>query len=670
MTPERFAQYVKSLSLGKRLPDSVYLHRSAFEATLPELAHWLQQQTISEFEWSVIKLSTRHFGASLLDYPQFYEAAYPALRSSMKIDFAAGSFKTTQYRSSNPPILHRKETMVLPDDPAHGLFCEITAEGEAAGLYDNPKIIGFQQTWHSLIRDKGFELIDGRLIPTVQAPTAQPTIERHRTAISRDALSAPMKTLARNGYLDGDYSLFDYGCGRGDDLRELEAHGLEVSGWDPNWRPDGIKRTSDVVNLGYVINVIEDLRERVEALSGAWALTSKLLVVSAMIAGEEYINKFRGYKDGVITSRNTFQKYYAQNELQHFIEQVLDDEPIAVGPGIFYLFKDKDEEQLYLANKLKRARPLWRQLSQKPLRIPRSELLFVEYGEQLEQFWERCLDLGRLPAAEELSGLETLTQAVGSPKKIFTLLLERYSRDDFDRAATERRDDLLIYFALQQFSKRKPYKHMPEPLKRDIKALFDDYKTCQALAQALLFSLGAPEGIYNACLQAQRTLPACVFDDGHSLTLHVAFINDLPPMLRLYISCGTMLYGELDEIDLVKIHIRSGKLSLMKYAGFSESPIPLLLERIKINLRRQQIHFFDYQHGDYAPQPLYGKSALIDERFADFAKQKSFDKKLASLELPGMEGYGLDLETLTEVLKHGYELVIRGYRFYRLRSGG
>ena len=66
-------------------------------------------------------------------------------------------------------------------------------------------------------------------------------IERHLTAIDRDKLSAPMQALARHNYLDGNYAIFDYGCGKGDDVRELEAHGLNVFSWDPVYRPEGTK---------------------------------------------------------------------------------------------------------------------------------------------------------------------------------------------------------------------------------------------------------------------------------------------------------------------------------------------------------------------------------------------------------------------------------------------
>jgi DNA phosphorothioation-associated putative methyltransferase len=171
-----------------------------------------------------------------------------------------------------------------------------------------------------------------------------------------------MKSIAKSGFLSGEYSIFDYGCGRGDDLRELEAHGLDAIGWDPNFRPDTEKTPSDIVNIGFVINVIEDQDERIEAVIDAWNLTDKLLVISAMLANENHIAQFKPYKDGVITSRNTFQKYYTQAEFKNYVERTLDENPIAMGPGILYIFKDKYLEQLFLQGRHKRNYQ-WQQLT-------------------------------------------------------------------------------------------------------------------------------------------------------------------------------------------------------------------------------------------------------------------------------------------------------------------
>ncbi|WP_066015815.1 DNA phosphorothioation-associated putative methyltransferase [Endozoicomonas atrinae] len=674
---EAVAQLSRHKELGKKLPKALYLHRSALSETAPDFFSWIHQQAtnsgIPEQHWNIVRLHKDCFKVTLLYYPDFYDEAYPSLNFSYGLDFASEKIKPTDFTSStNPPILHRKEHMILPSDPNHADFCEITREGEAAGLYENTRIIGFRNSWETLIKDKGYELLDGRLFRRAAIGLAEPQakhkVDRHKTALSRDSLSSPMKTLANNGYLKGQYTVFDYGCGHGDDLSELQAHGITANGWDPNWRPECEKTEGDLVNLGYVINVIEDLEERVDAVLGAWRLTGKLLVVSAMIASEQHIRKFKPFKDGVLTSRNTFQKYFSQTELQIFIEQILDEEPIPVAPGIFYIFKDKDEEQLYLANKQRR-RPQWKQLVHKSRPTSNKKRLLEENRQLLENFWQRCLELGRLPNADEFEESKLLAEQIGSPKQAFNLLKGEADIQALDQAAKERTEDLLVYFALQQFNKKRIYKHMPDPLKRDIKAFFGDYKTAVAEARELLFSLAEPNLIDQMCELAHQQLPASILNSSHSLIIHSRFINDLPPPLRIYAGCATQLFSETDGVDLVKIHIRSGKLTLMTYEGFATQPIPMLRERVKINLRQRTVDFFDYGYGDYDPQPLYWKSRLIDASFPDYDKQQSFDKRLSGLNIPELaEGHGPSLENLTALLRINHGLTIKGYRFFKAQS--
>ena len=89
---------------------------------------------------------------------------------------------------------------------------------------------------------------------------------RHKTAIRRGDFSRPVKCLLRDGLLGKDVTFFDYGCGRGEDVDLLTAEGVACGGWDPAYRPDAPQQEADVVNLGYVINVIEDPAERAATL--------------------------------------------------------------------------------------------------------------------------------------------------------------------------------------------------------------------------------------------------------------------------------------------------------------------------------------------------------------------------------------------------------------------
>jgi DNA phosphorothioation-associated putative methyltransferase len=602
MNAEKFTELVKQASAGKKLPDAIYLHKDAFSALPPVLAKFISVVAtalkVPESDWNLVKLFKTNFRLSLLHYPDFYTDAYPALHQSVTVDLAKLQHRVTRYdEHDNPPILHRKEHFILPDHPDYESFCLITQEGEAAGLYDNPRMIGFKASWQRLIARHGYELVDGRLFRSSALHSAEDeqSIDRHRTALVRHELSAPMKTLAKHGFLQGDYSLFDYGCGRGDDLRELEAHGLDVLGWDPNFRPDADKVGSDIVNIGFVVNVIEDRDERLDALLGSWELTQKLLVVSAMLANESYIAQFQPYKDGVITSRNTFQKYYSQSELKEFIETTLDENAIAIGPGIFYVFRDKNLEQQFQQNRQKRHYE-WRHLTApEPVSESQARLLFTQHEALFEVFWKCCLDLGRMPAEDEFAQYQQLVKVTGSPKKALRLVSKWYNPDELEQAAAMRKEDLLVYFALAQFQKHKGYAQQPEGLKRDIKAFFGNYNVALTLAKELLFSIADTGIIEKACIEiAEKINGKLVYEDEllHSLIIDKGRLNDLPAILRVYVGSALQLYGDTDEVHEIKIHITSGKVTLLTYSDWGKTDTPALCERVKIDLRTQKVYFF------------------------------------------------------------------------------
>lgn len=110
-----------------------------------------------------------------------------------------------------------------------------------------------------------------------------PEIPRHKTAIRCGDLSRPMKSALQDGFIAPTATVFDYGCGHGQDVEFLAAQGISCGGWDPAFRPDAPKHAADVVNLGYVLNVIEDIDECASTLRQAWDLASDLLIVAALV---------------------------------------------------------------------------------------------------------------------------------------------------------------------------------------------------------------------------------------------------------------------------------------------------------------------------------------------------------------------------------------------------
>lgn len=633
----------------------------------------------SPSSFNVIKLSDQDDVVTLLDYPGILDEAFPQLSKYWTVDIAAGSYRHRSYAESlNPPILHRKELLLPTDHPKRKIYQALTDAAEQIGLFDDPNRIGFKRAWETLISQKGFRVVDHELVPIgnteiVLSDVCETTlegIERHLTALTRYGFSAPIQALARFGFLDGSKTVFDYGCGRGDDQRGLLENNIRASGWDPHFAPESTKQAAHIVNLGFVINVIENFDERVEALRNAYSLADEILVVSAMLANQEAVPG-TPYGDGIRTSRNTFQKYYTQSELRDFLQDVTGEVPIPVGPGIFFIFKDKDAEQRFMYGRTENRRNILRlsRLSRldKPSRISRAEAKYLAHRELLEALWNICLIYGRDPDRNEIPNLEEITSIFGSLPAALRFIKSRKENVDtyLEEARNSRIADLRVYFAQLVFEKRKPYRHLEARLQKDIRSFFGDYRAAADAGRQLLFTVASVETIGNACHEAAEHGIGWL-EDSESLQLHTSLAEQLPPVLRAYIHCGTKLYGDISSADLIKIHIRSGKLTLMKFDDFVGRPLPKMVQRIKLNLRTQEMDVFEYgEH--YEPPYLYRKSRFINEEFPQYPEQIAIEEALDNAGLLNFGGYGPNARDFDHLLEDR-RYAIEGFSLVRSKS--
>ena len=160
-----------------------------------------------------------------------------------------------------------------------------------------------------------------------------------RTAIARKSISRPVRDAIRDGVIRPGCSILDYGSGRGDDARILRELGYAVQAWDPCHAPTPPPREADVVNLGYVLNVIADPVERSAVLMEAFRLARQTLIVAAYVHNGE-ATKTKTSKpaaDGVITGRGSFQKLFYHRELGDYIEAVLGRPAARADFGVFYV---------------------------------------------------------------------------------------------------------------------------------------------------------------------------------------------------------------------------------------------------------------------------------------------------------------------------------------------
>lgn len=646
---------------GKQVAEHLYLHVSAIDllpaewrALVGEAARVASVEQGKDF--NVIKLHRFGDDVSLLDYVDFFDDAFPVLGRSWKVCLSRGTSVFRTYEESrNPPILHRKELLLASVDHRVPSYQALTNTAEELGLFDEPNRIGFREHWYALIAERGYELVGGQFVPLANsgavwdaAPIAdQSAIRRHLTALARSNFSAPVQALSRHGLIHEEATFFDYGCGRGDDVRGLLANGIDASGWDPHYAPEAEKRIADVVNIGFVINVIENLNERVEALQGAYSHTRGVLSVAAMLSSQAQPDG-RVFGDGYLSSRNTFQKYFTQAQLRDFIEHTLDESAIAAGPGVFLVFRDKDLEQKFLSKRYgRRAQTVlsrgWvheRPKRQRIERIDRATRIFEENREILEELWLVCLALGRPPERDEISAelVVRIDEHLGSLSRALKVAQSRFDAHTVERARSARRADLVVFLALQQFQKRKPYRHLEAGIQRDIRYFFGDYTAAQSLARQALFGLANLEAIDDACREA-ASKGYGYLEESQSLQLHTSLLGRLPAILRIYVECASVLCGDLADFDLVKIHIRSGKVTLLKFEDFEDVPLPRLVQRVKVKLRDQDLDLFSYGD-DYPPTLLYYKSRYINEEFPRYSEQVRFEQELDGLALHDLSGYG------------------------------
>jgi hypothetical protein len=144
--------------------------------------------------YNVARFDVSHDRVALLNYPSFFEDAFPALHESWHVDVIPGRVRYRNYRDSlTPPILHRKELMLPEDHPRRSEFQALTKAAEAIGLFEDSTRIGFREQWLRLVREKGYQIVGHDLIPiandevtevTTEAPTNGGAVARHLTALA------------------------------------------------------------------------------------------------------------------------------------------------------------------------------------------------------------------------------------------------------------------------------------------------------------------------------------------------------------------------------------------------------------------------------------------------------------------------------------------------------
>jgi DNA phosphorothioation-associated putative methyltransferase len=155
--------------VGKVVHSHTYVHKSNV-SKLPQGKRILLAKAlmlVGEYEYDLVKFSNDETGLSILRYPNFDRDPHPTIAYSVKVILPSKHVCFTNYaNSANPPILHRKETLVSPEYRHYAKFKALTEAEEAAGLLSR-RDIGNKNQWAALLKTKNLT-IKGHSLTEIQ----------------------------------------------------------------------------------------------------------------------------------------------------------------------------------------------------------------------------------------------------------------------------------------------------------------------------------------------------------------------------------------------------------------------------------------------------------------------------------------------------------------------
>lgn len=473
---------------------------------------------------------------------------------------------------------------------------------------------------------------------------------RARAALARVSLSRPIRFAVEDGLIDAsETTVLDYGCGKGGDVERLRRSGVCCEGWDPIHRPSGKLEPSDVVNLGYVVNVIENPEERRQTIRRAWELARRVLIVSARLKTDAPDLEGIPFRDGIRTSIGTFQKLYTQTELHSWIDGALGARSVAAAPGVFLVFRHPALEEVWLLKRVRRY-----------TRTSISRELFAQHADLLEPLVEFVAERGRLPRGRELDSSDAIEAEFGTLRSAFATVRRVSGTERWDRIRDERSRDLLVYLALSRFDRRPRSRDLPPETRLDIRDLFGSYAAACRQADRLLAELSNQERIREAALASPvgKRMPQALY-------LHSDGIAMLPAVLRVLDGAARRLIGELDSATVVKIHLDRPNVSYLEYPDFDRLAHPPLRSGYLVRIDGLSCDYRNYsRHPD--PPVLHRKELLIpveDQRFKRFRALTRQEEKAGLFQNPQSVGRREQWEAL--LARRGVR--VAGHRLVRVK---
>lgn len=455
------------------------------------------------------------------------------------------------------------------------------------------------------------------LLPSVQAlkngdgsrmmtsPFAQ--VERHKAAIHRTTFGRPLRLALEAQVVEVGASVADYGCGYGDDVGRLRELGYQANGWDPYHAPETQLEASDLCYLGFVLNVIEIPNERVEVLRRAWALARQVLVVGALVTVDARgVGNTLPFGDGVVTRIGTFQKYFDQKELENLLRSTLEAEPVALGMGAFAVFRDPEAASRLLTKRLSRT-----------IIAPSGEqfaALLSARRETLRPLVDFFLQRGRWPIKEERIPFQEVLKGLGRLERVVAALETDGQTLGIDFAGRKQqvREDLELTCALGRVRAVGKDPHLHSELRHELVCHYGTLRKAFNAGDQLLLSLGDMKHLRRLAAGASigKRMPEAIY-------LHQSAVSALPVALRLYLEVGRIFVGEVEGVNIYKLHLDRPAISFLSYPDFDTIAHPELKHSLHVDLQTFRMKFQVYENN---PPILHRKEQFVGEDYPQHAR--------------------------------------------------
>lgn len=462
----------------------------------------------------------------------------------------------------------------------------------------------------------------------------------------RTALSMPARTALEDGVL-ADGTVLDYGCGHGGDVARLNAAGISTTGWDPILNPDPEPAPADAVLCTYVINTIEDPNERATTLQQVWRLTDRVLVVSARTPHDTRRLTGTDLADGLLTSRDTFQRPFPPAELLRFVADTLQTHALPAAPGVVYAFKDDHARMAYL--------------TQRYANTPTSDHTAAS-PELLANLVQWLHDYGRLPIPEEDPEVTRRVRRVfGSINRAQAAATTAADPVAIASARHRRQVNLLVLLAIEAFHGSRRLTDLPPSFQADCRSFYPSFRQACNRSDWLLWALSQPAQMARAMRASKvgKLTPTALY-------VHVRAEHQLPALLRVYAVCGELLVGRPPTSNLLKLHHDKSAVSFLHYPDFDTDAHPKLADSLHVDLRSQRAQWQDWSTDGNRPL-LHRKEEFLhpsDPRWRLYHRLTKREVAAGLYQRPSTIGRELGWQRILQ--EAGYQ--VRGHRLAKITT--